>query len=188
MKVVRCVIKEINVRGTVIKYTLTYKNVKNINLRIKPDGSVCVSANKRVADKIIESFILSKSDFILRALEKYKNMAEPKQYFEDSEIRGVIESVCLKVYPYYEEKGIKYPQIKFGKMKSRWGSCHTTEGILKFNTELKYAPYECIEYVVHHEFTHFLEPNHSKSFYAELEKVCPDYKIYRKQLKEINIR
>ncbi len=183
-------IKEISVKGRLLKYDLVYKKVKNINLRIKPDGSICVSANKRVADKTIESFIMSKSDFILRALEKYKNMQmnAPKQYFDDSEICGVIESLCLKVYPYYEEKGIKYPQIKFRKMTSRWGSCHTVRGILTFNTALKYASYECIEYVVHHEFTHFLEPDHSKNFYAELEKVCPDYKIYRKQLKDINIR
>ena len=54
-----------------IKYDLEYKKVKNINLRIKSDCSVCVSANKRVPQKVIDEFIISKVDFILRALEKY---------------------------------------------------------------------------------------------------------------------
>ena len=41
-------IKEIKLNNTVIKYDLQYKKVKNINLRIKADGSVCVSANRKV--------------------------------------------------------------------------------------------------------------------------------------------
>jgi len=188
--VVRHVQKEITLNGTLIKYELVYKKVKNKNLRIRPDGSIYVSANKRVAEKTIEAFILSKSDFILRALEKYKNAqaSEQKEYFDDSEIREIITTFCRKAYLYYEAFGIKYPQIKFRKMVSRWGSCHTQKGILTFNTALKYAPYECIEYVVLHEFTHFLVPNHSQKFYRELEKVCPDWKICRRRLKEINIR
>ena len=96
--------------------------------------------------------------------------------------------MCREVYPYYEKKGVKYPQIKFRKMKSRWGSCHPTKGILTFNTNLIYAPIECVEYVVLHEFTHFLQANHSPKFYEELEQVCPDYKECRRMLKEIYIR
>ena len=61
------------------------------------------------------------------------------------------------------------------------------EGILKFNTNLMYAPRECIEYVVFHEFTHFIEANHSARFYSELEKVCPEWKERRKILKNIRI-
>ena len=47
-----------------ISYIFEYKNVKNINLRIRSDGSIFVSANKRVPEKIVEGFILSKADFI----------------------------------------------------------------------------------------------------------------------------
>ena len=182
-------LKEIIVNGALIKYELTYKNVKNINLRIKPDGSVTVSANKRVAQKVIDAFIMSKGNFILKALEKYnRSKTEQKQYFDDDEVCEVIVGLCKKAYPHYEKQGIEYPQIKFRKMVSRWGSCHITKGVLTFNTALKFAPVECIEYVVLHEFTHFLEANHSKRFYRELEKVCVDWKVYRRLLKEINIR
>lgn len=183
-------IKEIELNKTPIRYDLQYKNVKNINLRIKPDGSINVSASKRVQQKVIDEFIISKADFVLRALEKYKNMPtkEQKQYFTADEVKELILSLCNKAYPYYEKRGIKYPQIKFRKMVSRWGSCHSQKGILTFNTNLMYAPTECIEYVVYHEFTHFLEPNHSSKFYDELAKVYPNWKDCRKKLKEINIR
>jgi len=174
----------------VIEYNLTRKNVRNINLRVKADGTVNVSANRSVSQKVIEKFLISKADFIINALEKYKHMADipRKQYFKEDEICDVILELCEKVYPYFEKRGIKYPQIKFREMVSRWGSCHTVKGILTFNTNLMYAPIECIEYVVLHEFTHFLQANHSHKFYEELEKVCPQWKGCRKKLKEIRLR
>lgn len=183
-------LREVYLNCEKIQYNLQYKKVKNINLRIKPDGTIHVSANKRVSENVIDEFIISKTDFILHALKKYEQMSEKsqKQFFEENEIRNVIRGLCEKVYPYYEKRDIKYPQIKFRKMVSRWGSCHPSKGILTFNINLIYAPPECVEYVVLHEFTHFLQANHSSEFYAELAKVCPDWKAYRKKLKEISIR
>lgn len=183
-------IREIKLNNTIIQYDLQYKTVKNINLRIKPDGSINVSANKKVSKKVIDDFVISKADFILRALEKYKNMPvkEQKQYYTEDELKELILTLCSKVYSYYEKYGINYPEIKFRKMVSRWGSCHTKKGILTFSTNLIYAPIECIEYVVWHEFTHFLQPNHSSKFYDELVKVYPNWKECRKKLKDINIR
>ena len=182
--------REIILGDRTIKYDLEYKRVKNINLRIKSDCSVCVSANKRVTIKAIDDFVLSKADFILRALEKYKNIPATvqKQYFTEDEVKEQIHDLCNKAFPYYEKQGIKHPEIKFRKMVSRWGSCHSQKGILTFNTNLMYAPMECIEYVVWHEFTHFLQPNHSSKFYDELAKVYPNWKECRNKLRYINIR
>lgn len=182
--------KEIYLKKIKIQYNLQYKRVKNINLRIKPDGTVHVSANRRVSQNVIDEFLISKSDFILKAMKKYANMSDnpKKQYFTDDEIRKIILELGKKAYPYFGKQGVKYPQIKFRKMISRWGSCHFTKGILTFNTNLMYAPIECIEYVILHEFTHFLQPNHSKKFYDELSKICPHWKECRKQLSRINIR
>lgn len=183
-------IVEIEIDKKIIRYDLQYKKVKNINLRIKPDGRINVSANKRVPQKVIDEFLISKADFISRTLEKYTNRhyEEQKQYFTEDEVRELILCLCKKVYPYYEKKGIRYPEIKFRKMISRWGSCHTKRGILTFNINLMYAPVECIEYVVHHEFTHFIQPNHSNKFYDEIVKVCPNWKDCRKKLKEIQLK
>lgn len=179
---------KISIEDTIVEYTLTYKNVKNINLRIKSDGTINISARKGISAKVIENFLLSKADFILKALNKYYTQPPLIKYFEESEIKDVITSVCKRVYPYFEEKGIKYPEIKFRKMVSRWGSCHTKKGILTFNTYLMYAPIDCIEYVVLHEFTHFIEANHQRAFYDELSKVCHDWKECRNKLKSINIK
>lgn len=166
-----------------IQYELQYKSVKNINLRIKADGTVHVSANIRVAQAVIDEFVISKREFIERAVERAKEraLAPRKQYFTEEELKKYITDFCKRVYPYYEKKGVSYTQIKFRNMKSCWGSCNS-KGILTFNTRLAFAPPECVKSVVWHEFTHFLVPNHSKEFYAELAKVCPEWKTCRKKL------
>lgn len=183
-------IKEINLKDRTIKYNLQYKKVKNINLRIKSDGTVNVSANKNVPQKIIDDFMNSKADFILRALDKYASIkALPQtQYFSENEVCDIILAICEKLYPHFMKSGIKRPIIKFRRMVSQWGSCHTKKGILTFNTNLMYAPPECIEYVAAHEFTHFLIPNHSDRFYIELSKIMPDWKARRQKLKKISIK
>lgn len=56
--------------GREIKWILTRKKVKNLNLRVKPDGIVYISANSRVTIGYIEAFIKEKSDFIFSALDR----------------------------------------------------------------------------------------------------------------------
>ena len=60
----------IELDGRSIEYDLERKNVKNLNLRIKADQSVYVSANRKVSEKTIQYFLQSKSDYILKAYIK----------------------------------------------------------------------------------------------------------------------
>ena len=57
-------IKEIILKDRRIEYELQIKAVKNINLRIKADRTVFVSASPSVSEKTIEEFLVSKSDYI----------------------------------------------------------------------------------------------------------------------------
>ena len=63
--------RNIFLKNKEIKYELYRKNVKNLNLRIKPDGTICVSANNRISEERIESFLEEHSNFIFDALKKY---------------------------------------------------------------------------------------------------------------------
>lgn len=182
--------REIIYNGNTIEYDLQYKRVKNINLRVMPDGSVKVSASRRVSLGEIDRFVLSVGDRIIKAKAKFEKIADTPiiQYRTESELKSMISEMCREVYPYFQTKGIEYPQIKFRKMVSRWGSCNSAKGIVTFSTQLVYAPDDCVKYVVMHEFTHFLQPNHSKKYYEELEKICPRWKEIRKKLKNINPR
>ncbi len=182
-------VKEIYLKGKRVEYELVYKNVKNLNLRIKPDGKVTVSVNRRVTVAAVEEFMQKKAQFILKAITTCRAKPEPSEaHFSPEEIKPAVLEMCARVYPYFEKLGVEYPEIRFRSMVSRWGSCNPSKKVLTFNTKLMYAPRECVEYVVMHEFCHFLQANHSKKFYAELEKICPDWKTKRKILKGIDIR
>jgi len=96
-----------------------------------------------------------------------------------------VKSICEEKYPIFEPYGIKYPQIVFRDMKTMWGNCYPSLNRITFNLKLAAAPIECIEYVVIHEYTHFIEANHSKKFYALLDVFCPDWKECKKKLEKI---
>lgn len=53
-----------------ISYVLTRKQVKYINLRIKSNGEIAVSAHRRVPATYVDKFVESKAPFILEALER----------------------------------------------------------------------------------------------------------------------
>ncbi len=182
-------IREIVLKGVMVKYNFEIKNVKNINLRIKPDGTIYVSANRFTPLKTVENFIKSKEDAVINALKKFdankSNVLLPLR--TEEETRALIEALCIKYYPYFKEKGVAYPDIKFKKMKSIWGSCNIRKSVLSFNILLMYVPEKCVEYVVVHELCHFLEANHSARFYKEVEKIFPSWKYMRKTLNKFSI-
>ncbi|OYP38116.1 metal-dependent hydrolase [Lachnotalea glycerini] len=55
---------------------------------------------------------------------------------------------------------------------------------MSLNSKLIEAPRNCIEYVVLHEFTHFIHPNHSKKFYDFVAMLMPDWKERKMELEK----
>ena len=79
--------------------------------------------------------------------------------------------------------GVTYRSVQVTSARSRWGSCSGNDA-LHYSFRLLYAPKEVIEYVIVHELAHTLEKNHSKNFWAIVERYVPDYKQKRAWLKK----
>lgn len=78
--------------------------------------------------------------------------------------------------------GVQPQQLKTQKMRSRWGSCHVSRGIIKLNSELARRPEEQLEYVLVHELVHLFERGHNARFYGFMDKYLPDWKARKQRL------
>ncbi len=79
--------------------------------------------------------------------------------------------------------GGQKPTIKVRSMTSRWGVCHMAKRQITFALQLYNMPEAAQIYVVVHEYCHFLQPNHSPAFWAEVAELMPDWKARRDLLK-----
>ena len=72
------------VEGREILYSLERKPVRNLNLRVRKDGRVYVSADAYIPCGEIDAFVVSKAPYIQKALDHFHEMAQyrpqPKQY------------------------------------------------------------------------------------------------------------
>lgn len=176
-----------------LTYELVRKSVKNINLRIYPDGRVRVSASPWVKLSYIEEFLLTKQEFIAGVLDEYaanggmdaKNAGIRRFTEEDSKrCKEKVALAMARFYPEFEKYKIKEPKISLRAMKTRWGSCTPGRGTIRFNLLLADKPQECVEYVVVHELAHLVHPNHSKEFWKVVEEILPDWKERKRRLNE----
>ena len=169
-----------------IPYTLVRSRRKTISIIVKPSGEVEVRCPNRCSRREVDAFVLSKEDWIRRHLETIA--ARPRQpVLTEEELRALADAAAAalpeRVAYFARQMGVSYGRITIRSQKTRWGSC-SPKGNLNFNCLLMLAPPEVRDYVVIHELCHRKEMNHSAVFWTEVEKICPDYRVYRKWLKD----
>lgn len=108
-----------------------------------------------------------------------REQADPEKVirqFLDKLCRDVFLDIATLTFRSLSDYHLEFPYVKIRDMKSRWGSCTPAKNSITLNRKLIHYPFEFIEYVVLHEFVHFIQPNHSKAFYNIIENYMPDYK------------
>lgn len=172
--------------------TLIRSNRRSVGITVKPGGEIVIRAPRLLSQTAILSFVYEKSSWILSAYENQKDaipheeskpkdaatLALEKRYREAAK-----EYIPKRVAYYHQLTGGHYEKITIRDQKTRWGSCSAT-GTLSFNYRLMLAPPRVLDYVVVHELCHLTHMNHSKAFWQMVERILPDYRVYRKWLKE----
>lgn len=171
-----------------VEYTLIRKRVKNLNLRLAPDGSVRVSAPLRAGAASVDAFVAAHADWVKRA-EARRRAAEAARAAlappEKDQCLALFKEVSDGVFPRFEKVlGGKKPVIKVRDMRTRWGSCHPAKRQITLAARLALQPPQAIEYVVVHEYCHFMHPDHQAGFWALVESILPDWKARRALLRD----
>lgn len=81
------------------------------------------------------------------------------------------------------QHGFSVSRITVRAQRSRWGSC-SRRATVSLNWRLIQTPPHVRDYIILHELAHLRQMNHSSRFWAEVERLCPDYLAAERWLKE----
>jgi predicted metal-dependent hydrolase len=77
--------------------------------------------------------------------------------------------------------GLEPPKVMISSAMARWGSCNSRREV-RLAWRLVKAPLGLVDYVICHELAHLRHMNHSRAFWAEVARQCPDYLRLRTEL------
>lgn len=169
-----------------IPYEIVRSQRKTISLQVTQEGKVLVRCPRRLPQSQVHRFVQEHTPWLEAQLSKIA--AQPKLPKLTEEDQKALISQATREIPRLAERyaplvGVSYVRITIRSQRGRWGSC-SGAGNLNFNCLLMLAPPQVREYVVVHELCHRKEMNHSAQFWAEVERILPDYRQSRQWLKD----
>ena len=135
-----------------------------------------VNASKNKIEIFGNTIIINTKDIS----KEYAKIVFQKWLYAEAE--GCFKNEVLKWHNIMSEFNIPIPDIQIRKMRSRWGSCIPSKKKICLNISLMNVPTACMEYVILHELTHFIELNHNSNFYSIVQKYMPDWKTRKNKL------
>jgi predicted metal-dependent hydrolase len=116
--------------------------------------------------------------------EKRKKIMEE---FYKSEAYIVFGEILQSLKGEMDSRNIPFPNLKVKKMRRSWGICYPSKKQIVINWFLLKASKFCIRYIIIHELCHFLEQNHSKSFYKVMNEWMPNWRDAHFELTKMNL-
>jgi predicted metal-dependent hydrolase len=103
---------QIHYANKIIEFTIERKNVKNVNLNIKPDLTIQVSAHEKVPLGFIYDFVKSKGAWIVKNVKSFENVLPHKQsereYVSGESFKYLGKQYRLRVQKTDAAEGVKY--------------------------------------------------------------------------------
>ena len=163
------------------------KRAKRMRLAVYCDGAVVVTSPFGIEQSIIEKFISDKKQWVLEKMRFFKSVDSKairtfshKDYIENKDKAFVL--VNERVTFYNREYGFSFNKIFIKNQKTRWGSCSCKQN-LNLNYKIVFLPQKHQDYIIVHEMCHLKEFNHSRKFWALVEKALPNYLDIKKELR-----
>ena len=119
-----------------------------------------------------------------KKIEKAEKSIDIEKYYYAFYRDEALLTLPSRVEHYARKTGLRPSEIRFKKMKRRWGSCDS-RGIVTLNTLMMQLSYEHIDYIIVHELAHLEHMNHSKAFHELVRRHLPEEKRLRRELKGI---
>ncbi|HDP69746.1 MAG TPA: M48 family peptidase [Actinobacteria bacterium] len=163
------------------------RRARHLNITVKPFKGVRVAVPHGLSFKRAEEIVYSRVIWIQKHLNRMKQVEQKYEAVLNNSIdidrAKAREKLINKLNELAEKHGFVYNKVFIRNQKTRLGSCSSKNNI-NLNMKLVRLPDELIDYVILHELVHLKIKNHSKSFWAELDKFVGDAKALRSKLRE----
>jgi len=158
-------------------------------ITIRPDKTVTVTIPRSGSISEAKQFLKSKASWIQKQLQK---IDQHEKLQDTPDLNIDLEKTQNDLFDrldYFSKKhNLSYNKAGFRCQKTRWGSCSGGNNI-SLNVNVSFLPEELQDYVLLHELVHTKVKNHSRKFWAELEKYTEGQaKELSKKLKKYRIR
>ncbi len=168
-------------------YTVVRSNRRTMALEITADLCVVVRAPIYLGADVIDRFVREHEAWIAdrMAIQRRRQAAaEARRVTPEQEAelrRQAAEVIPARVAHYSALMGLTPTGVRITAARKRFGSC-SGRNSLCFSWRLMQYPPEAIDYVVVHELAHIRHHNHSREFYALIERYLPDHRERRRLL------
>ncbi len=137
----------------------------------------------RITDRGVSRIAGDELILVLKKTDDPEKRKEALKRFAEKELRAYAAAEFEKLLPLFSH-ATPMPALKLRVMRARWGSCRPKTAVITLNTRLAFYPTAYTDYVIMHEFTHFLHANHSSAFWDALAERMPDWAERRKALND----
>jgi predicted metal-dependent hydrolase len=154
-----------------ITYVKSFR-AKRVSVTIRPFKPVRVTVPVRISQGTAEKFLKSKMEWVRETVGRMKKAEEQISAAAPLPVinKTAAKAVLVAQLNYLAERhGFSYNKVFIRNQKTRWGSCSRKNNI-NLNVNLVRLPGELLDYVLIHELVHTRIKNHSKRFWAELDK------------------
>lgn len=165
-------------------YRIIRSRRKTAAIQITPGGEILVRCPLGMPQGEIRRFVDSKRGWIETHLRRLPPVQPPLTEAGLRTLAALAKAQLPdRVAFFAPQVGVTWGRITIRSQKTRWGSC-SSKGNLNFNCLLMLTPPEIQDYVVVHELCHRKQLNHSHAFWADVERILPDYRERKKWLKD----
>ncbi len=145
---------------------------RRVSIRIGEDKSVTVTVPEGGSMADAQKFLMSKAAWIKRHLKRIDQHAEFEKTPESKiNLMQAQDDLFNRLMRFSKENGLPFKRAAFRCQKTKWGSCSAKNNI-NLNINIAFLPQELQDYILLHELVHTRHKNHSRDFWAELNRYC----------------
>ena len=163
---------------------------KTLALQVLPTGEIVARAPLRLPERDIHAFAEQHAAWLEAAVARARagsRAAQRAGILSEAELQRLRTAaradLTERVTRLAARMGVDFAGITIRAQRTRWGSCHPAKRQITLAARLALQPPEAVEYVVVHEYCHFVHPDHQAGFWALVASILPDWKARRALLR-----